>query len=70
MFDRDGRGQKWAESKSAPRPKKCPSTLKVPPDPKSAPTLKSRYMYPLIDLYPVIGENTLASHPSDGFLHF
>jgi hypothetical protein len=28
------------------------------------------YSYPLLDLYPVIGENTLASHPSDGFLHF
>ncbi len=25
---------------------------------------------PLIDLYPVIGENTLASHSSDGFLNF
>jgi hypothetical protein len=27
-------------------------------------------IYLLIDLYPAIGENKLASHPSDGFLHF
>jgi hypothetical protein len=36
MLDLEGRGQKWAESKKCPpsRPKKCPSTQKVPPDPK------------------------------------
>jgi hypothetical protein len=50
------------DPKSAPRPKKCPSTQKVPFDPKSAPDSKI-YIYPLIDLYPVISENTLASHP-------
>jgi hypothetical protein len=26
--------------------------------------------YPLIDLYPMVDENTLASDLSDGFLHF
>jgi hypothetical protein len=27
-------------------------------------------LFPVINSYPVIGENTLASHLSDGFLHF
>jgi hypothetical protein len=26
-------------------------------------------LFPVINLYSVIGENTLANHPSDGFLH-
>ncbi len=39
MLDQEGRGQKWAESKSAPRPKSAPDTKSAPrpekcPDPK------------------------------------
>jgi hypothetical protein len=50
MLDREGRGQKWAESKSALhrpksalRPKKCPWPKKCPPIQKVPPTQKSRY---------------------------
>ncbi len=41
---------------------KCPLPKKSASDPKIN-------IYPLIDLYPEIGENTLASHPIDDFLN-